>query len=149
QGFKYSLSSEQLNAQENITAFQKEILLVPIPEPEIIKQKVKIKQKQIQFFFDFDSYKLNPNVAIELDNLIAFLKKDNSWEVEVVGYADSKGNADYNKILSQKRAGAIVDFLEREGININVIRNEGKGSISSDDAQDMQYRRVDVILTRN
>ncbi|MFT5384980.1 MAG: tetratricopeptide (TPR) repeat protein, partial [Saprospiraceae bacterium] len=42
QGFKYSLSSEQLNAQENITAFQKEILLVPIPEPEIIKQKVKI-----------------------------------------------------------------------------------------------------------
>jgi outer membrane protein OmpA-like peptidoglycan-associated protein/tetratricopeptide (TPR) repeat protein len=147
--YNYYLSTDLLNAQENISAYKKEIMLYPIPKPEIIKQKVKLKQKQIQFFFDFDSYQLNPNVIIELEKLIAFLKQDNSWEIEVVGYADSKGNADYNKKLSQKRAGAIVDYLKKEGINIKVIRNEGKGSVSSDKAEDMQFRRVDVILSRS
>jgi len=147
EGFKYHVSSSQLNAQENITPFQKEILLQPIPK-EIVREKVEIKQKQVQFFFDFDSHKLNHNAVTELDKLVSFLKKDDSWSIEVVGFADSKGNAAYNKKLSQKRAGAIVDFLNNEGISINVIRNEGKGSVKDAKANDMQYRRVDVILSK-
>ena len=146
-GYKYFINSAQLNSQENITPYQQEILLVPIPK-KVLKQKVELKQKQIQFFFDFDSYELNENANTELNKLISFLKEDNTWDVEVVGYADSKGNAAYNKVLSQKRAGAIVNFLTKEGININVVRNEGKGSVSDDNAEDMQFRRVDVILTK-
>ncbi len=146
-GYQYYINSAQLNSQENITPFQKEIFLTPIP-PKVVKEKVEIKQKQIQFFFDFDSYQLNQNAVEELDKLTTFLKKDNSWEVEVVGYADSKGNAHYNKKLSQKRAGAIVQFLKNEGININVIRNEGKGSVNKDNSKDMEFRRVDVVLSK-
>lgn len=146
-GFKYYINTVFLNAQENITPIQQEVLLEPIPK-KVVKEKVEVRQKQIQFFFDFDSFKLNQNAQQELDNLITFLKNDSSWNIEVVGYADSKGNAEYNKKLSQKRAGAIVNFLEKKGININVIRNEGRGSVNTDQAKDMQFRRVDVILTK-
>lgn len=147
--FEYYYALEQYSPQDNVSALRKEILLVPITKKEVTKEKVVVRQKQIQFFFDFDSYQLNDNVIVELNNLIAFLKNENTWQVEVVGYADSMGNAEYNKRLSEKRAGAIVDYLKREGININVIRNEGKGSVSDDQAKDMQFRRVDVVLTRN
>ncbi len=147
QGYKYYINSVFLATQENIKPIQQEVLLEPIPQA-VVKEKVEVKQKHIQFFFDFDSFELNNNARQELDNLIAFLKSDNSWSVEVVGYADSKGNADYNKKLSQKRAAAIVDFLKKEGIEINLIRNEGRGSVSSDNSKDMQFRRVDVVLTK-
>ncbi len=148
EGYQYYINTSYLNAQENITPIQQEILLVPVKE-KVLTEKVEIKQRQIQFFFDFDSYALNSNAVTELDKLTNFIKNDSSWDIEVVGFADSKGNAEYNKKLSQKRAGAIVDFLDNEGIKINVIRNEGKGSVDANNkANDMQYRRVDVILTK-
>lgn len=147
EGYKYFVNNDYLAAQENVTPVQQEILLEPIPI-KVVSEKIEVRQKQIQFFFDFDSYHLNKNAVIELDRLTNFLKNDNSWSIEVVGFADSKGNAAYNKKLSQRRAGAIVDFLNNEGIEINVIRNEGKGSVKEAKANDMQYRRVDVILTK-
>ncbi len=149
-GYQYLIEAEFLPAQDNAAPVQKELLLMPVAKPQFTTKPVEIKEKRIQFFFDFDSYQLNQNAVRELDKLTDFLKKETDWKVEVVGYADSKGDVDYNKILSEKRAGVIVDYLKNEGINIeNVVRKEGRGSVKSKDADDTQFRRVDVILRRN
>jgi outer membrane protein OmpA-like peptidoglycan-associated protein len=148
-GYIPYINNFHLGAQDNITPHQEQIFLLSLPKPEVKKEKVAVRQKQVQFFFDFDSYDLTDNAQKELEGLVGYLKKNTEWKVEVVGYADSKGNAQYNKILSKKRAGTIVNYLKKEGINIdNVIRNEGRGSVKDKKENDMQYRRVDVILTR-
>ncbi|MEM9823185.1 MAG: OmpA family protein, partial [Bacteroidota bacterium] len=65
-----------------------------------------------------------------------------------VGYADQKGNHQYNLRLSQQRARKIVDFLNHQGIDIKqVVRNEGKGSLNEEE-EESRSRRVDVILRR-
>ena len=149
-GYQYLIKAEFLAAQDNARPVSVALELLPIARPKLVAKEVKVAEKRVQFFFEFDSYQLNDNAMQELVKLSDFLLKDDQWKVEVVGYADSKGDVDYNKILSQKRAGAIVDYLKNKGIKIeNVIRNEGRGSIQSGTEDDTKFRRVDVILRRS
>ena len=151
EGFKYYIEATFLEAQENVEPVKQEIFLEPIlkPQVELVSKGEAVTEKRIQIFFDFDSYEVNKEALIELKKLASFLQKEDDWAVEVVGYADSKGNFEYNKILSQKRAGAIVEYLKNEGIEIEkVVRNEGKGSIKSKDMDDTQFRRVDIVLKK-
>ncbi len=152
EGYKYYVEAAFLEAQENVFPFNQQIFLEPIlaPQPELVSKGIPVSEKRIQIFFDFDSYSVNRNAKAELDKLSQFLLEDEDWKVEVVGYADSKGDVEYNKILSKKRADAIVDFLKKDGIKIEkVVRNEGKGSVSEDDKTDTEYRRVDVVLKKS
>lgn len=150
-GYQYFIEANFLAAQENITPFIQELLLVPnqAQQPELVSKGAAVTEKRIQIFFDFDSYAINQNALSELKKLSELLKKEEDWKVDVVGYADSQGDIEYNKVLSQKRADAIVEYLKNEGITIEkVVRNEGKGSLSSNDKNDTQFRRVDLVLKR-
>jgi outer membrane protein OmpA-like peptidoglycan-associated protein/tetratricopeptide (TPR) repeat protein len=151
EGYKYYIEAAFFEAQENVKPVVQEIFLQPIlpPQAELVSKGVPISEKRIQIFFEFDSYSINNNAEEELKRLSAFLENDEDWKVEVVGYADNKGDFEYNKILSKKRANAIVDYLKKNGIKIeNVVRNEGKGSIKSKDKNTNKFRRVDIVLRK-
>ena len=47
--------------------------------------------------------------------------------VEISGHTDNSGQVDYNKILSQKRADAIKNFLIEHGIDATRITAVGYG----------------------
>ena len=150
-GYKYYIEATFLEAQENVTPVKQELFLEPIllPQPEFVSKGLPDTEKRIQIFFDFDSFEINNDALVELQKLSTFLHDEDDWKVEVVGYADSKGNYEYNKVLSQKRAGAIVDYLKNDGIKIEkVVRNEGKGSIKVKNKKDIEFRRVDVVLKK-
>lgn len=156
-GYDQYISAVFLETQDNATPVKVDITLVPqkAPKPELVSRGPvsrgpQIKEKRVQFFFSFDSYDLNPDSKADLDQLASFLKKDKDWNVEVVGYADAIGNADYNKRLSEKRAKTIVNYLNDSGLELNqVVRKEGLGSIQMvNDDQGNQSRRVDVVLKR-
>ena len=95
--------------------------------------------------------KLCTKAELELKELSKLLNREKDWKVEVVGYADNSGSANYNKKLSEKRAKAIVSFLSKYGVTIDkVIKTEGLGSIASSPNNDRssQSRRVDVVLRK-
>ena len=151
EGYKYYIEAAFLEAQDNATPVKQEIFLTPVqpPKAELVAKGEPITEKRIQIFFDFDSYTINETALEELKKLSKFLHEEDDWQVEVVGYADSKGNFEYNQVLSKKRAGAIVEYLKNDGIKIEkVVRNEGKGSISAKNKKDIEFRRVDVVLKR-
>lgn len=150
-GYKYYIEAAFLEAQENITPFRQEILLERdhVPEPELVSKGAPVSEESIQIFFDFDSYSINQKAMNKLKKLSSFLHKEDDLKVEVVGYADRKGDVEYNKVLSKNRADAIVNFLKKEGIEIEkVVRNEGKGSILSEENNDTEFRRVDIVVKR-
>jgi OOP family OmpA-OmpF porin len=62
-------------------------------------------------FFKFDSDKLEKKSEDKLIIIAKILKKNSDIKVDVVGYADQNGDADYNKKLGARRAQAVVDFL--------------------------------------
>jgi len=52
-----------------------------------------------------------------LDTLANYLLRNPDAIIEVGGYCDASGKADYNFILGQKRADAVKDYFIKKGIN--------------------------------
>lgn len=69
--------------------------------------------------FKLNSYELTDNSMVVLDQIPA------GSTVTIDGYASQDGSAEYNKVLSQKRADVTKEYLK--GRNVNVKSAEGHG----------------------
>jgi outer membrane protein OmpA-like peptidoglycan-associated protein/tetratricopeptide (TPR) repeat protein len=78
-------------------------------------------------YFDFDKATLKAASNKELNNLLELLKKNPDMQIEISGHTDSKGSDEYNKVLSRKRAQAVVNWLVSKGITKARLTYEGYG----------------------
>ncbi len=67
-------------------------------------------------FYDFDKATLTASSAKALDELVKLLKENPHVTIELSAHCDYKGNSEYNKRLSQRRAQSVVDYLIKRGI---------------------------------
>ncbi len=67
--------------------------------------------------FDFDNYKINEQASSNLEILKSILVNYPDLKIEVAGYTDSKGTAEYNKGLADLRAQAVIDYFAEKGIS--------------------------------
>ena len=65
--------------------------------------------------FEFDKYELNEEAKSGLEVLKSILTSHPELKVEVAGYTDSKGSKEYNRILADKRAQSVIDYLSSSG----------------------------------
>ena len=49
---------------------------------------------------------------VELDKLIAYLKKNPNLQIEIQGHTDDVGNEIDNQILSKQRARTVLEYLK-------------------------------------
>ena len=96
-------------------------------------------------YFDLDKSTLSPVATSALAENATCLKKADR-PVNLMGRADARGTPEYNMALSDRRAQAVKDYLQRAGIPaarlITVPRGELDAS-GSDDASWAKDRRVD------
>ncbi len=78
-------------------------------------------------FFDFDRYTIRPDAAEVIKENAQILKQNPDLNVVIIGYADIRGPAEYNKRLAQKRAEATKAYLVRLGIDPARIKTESGG----------------------
>jgi outer membrane protein OmpA-like peptidoglycan-associated protein len=82
-----------------------------------------------------------------LVNLAKFLKDNEELNVEVVGFADAKtGTAEFNKVLSEKRAETVKQFLVDNGVAANRITTVGKGDVEQPFEENDVNRTVITIV---
>lgn len=79
-------------------------------------------------FFDLNKYDLKPESAVELDNIVKLLKENPDIKVMISGHTDSTGREEDNKLLSARRAQAVVNYLVQNGIDTRRLKSEGFGS---------------------
>jgi outer membrane protein OmpA-like peptidoglycan-associated protein len=94
---------------------------------------------------------LRPEVRSNLGKVVAFVNKDPGKAIRIEGHTDSRGNANANQLLSQKRAEALRDALVAAGVERSRITAIGLGEsqpAASNDTDEgrARNRRVDVIL---
>jgi outer membrane protein OmpA-like peptidoglycan-associated protein len=98
-------------------------------------------------FFEHDSFALNDESKVELGKVAKFII-DNNVKLEIGGYTDSTGSADYNQGLSLKRAKAVYEYLvDKRGIPQSRLAYHGYGqanSINSDNQH--KARRIEFTL---
>ena len=78
-------------------------------------------------FYDFDKANLTPASTQALDKLVALLKENSHVTIELSAHCDYKGNSEYNKRLSQRRAQSVVDYLIAHGIEKDRLTPVGYG----------------------
>ncbi|MBW0454511.1 MAG: OmpA family protein [Candidatus Kinetoplastibacterium crithidii] len=79
-------------------------------------------------FFDFDSYILKSENISHLDEMIKDLKNIDIDKIIISGFTDAKGNANYNKKLSENRAESVKNYLIHNGIKSDFISIKANGS---------------------
>jgi len=67
-------------------------------------------------FFDFDKSTLKRESFPELDRIVDLMKEKPGMQVEISGHTDASGPDQYNLILSERRAKAVVRYIREKGI---------------------------------
>ncbi len=78
-------------------------------------------------FYDFDKSTLRPESETALDELVKLLEENPNVTIELSAHCDYKGSAEYNKLLSQRRAETVVRYLIAHGIAKDRLSPVGYG----------------------
>ncbi|HET9280447.1 MAG TPA: OmpA family protein [Candidatus Angelobacter sp.] len=102
--------------------------------------------------FKTGSFELLPGARERLAKVSGIVIAHPGLRLEVEGHTDSVGGDDYNQQLSEKRAGAVRDYLIQQGISADGIISRGLGKtqpVATNDTPEgrQQNRRVELVLS--
>jgi OmpA-OmpF porin, OOP family len=101
-------------------------------------------------YFDTGKADLKPESQKALGEIVKLLKADGTLKVVVVGHTDNAGSADANMKLSADRAQAVVQALQKSGIEVARLKAFGNGpyapvASNDQDAGRARNRRVELV----
>ncbi|HZR55276.1 MAG TPA: OmpA family protein [Terriglobales bacterium] len=112
-----------------------------------------VSESSVHFGFDKDN--LTKDAKADLDKIADAVPNTKGYIITVEGATDSVGNADYNYVLSQRRADAVIQYLAAQhGIPAHKIYLIGLGKdkpVETNKTREGRAanRRVDVRLMSN
>lgn len=80
-------------------------------------------------YFEVGKAVLNARSSTDLLKLVQFLKDNPTTKLEIQGYTDNTGNAQINKLLSEKRARSVVNYLVTNGVDKDRLSAKGFGAL--------------------
>ena len=103
--------------------------------------------------FDKGSSAIKVTIQPLLYQLSQCLGRHPEVHVNLVGYSDSSGDADFNIALSKNRARSVSEYLAAHNIDASRISVEGRGDADPVDdngspAGRARNRRVEIVLTQ-
>lgn len=103
-----------------------------------------------KIYFDFDKSEIPPDAVDILRAHAAYLVANPSVTVVVEGHCDERGSREYNIGLGERRANAVKQFLEAEGVDaaqINTISygEERPDMLGHDEASWSKNRRAVLV----
>jgi len=105
---------------------QQEAAAAEAVKVQAAKKAAEIKEQQQQelaklrsehiIYFDFDVSTVSESYAAVLDAHAKFLSANSDVKVLIEGHADERGTPEYNIALGERRAKAVVSYLENMGV---------------------------------
>ncbi len=123
---KYYITTSKIIKTSNKNKINKNVILyLPVDEFIVLRDKVMIDVNSI--YFNYDKFNIRRDAALELDKVVAIMKKYPKLIVESGSHTDSRGPDKYNIILSDKRAKSTMDYIISKGISPDRISGKGYG----------------------
>jgi len=102
--------------------------------------------------FDTAKFSLRPAAREKLARVGGIISGHPGLKLEVEGHTDSVGGDDYNQRLSEKRGGAVRDYLVQQGMQNASVTSRGFGKtqpVASNDtaAGRQENRRVELVIS--
>jgi peptidoglycan-associated lipoprotein len=95
-------------------------------------------------YFGFDVSTVNDEYAAILNAHAEFLNANSDVKVLIEGHADERGTPEYNIALSERRAKAVVTYLENMGVSSNQL-----SIVSYGEEKPMIKDRSEEAFTKN
>lgn len=91
--------------------------------------RLEPRKLDFQIGFDFDSARIGAESAPQLDEIAKAMSAERlaATRFRIEGHTDATGTSAYNDSLSERRARAVVEFLQARGIAVSRLEAEGKG----------------------
>lgn len=77
--------------------------------------------------FDTGKYSLKSPAELALAKISGIIVSHPGLNLQIEGYTDSTGSADFNQKLSEQRASAVRDFLMKQGLSTQTMTSVGYG----------------------
>jgi len=108
---------------------------VVVVEPEIVKpnfDEIKVVRNKVivnisPIYFSLNEADIRKDAAVELNKVVAIMKKYPALKIEGGSHTDSRGGDSYNIKLSTKRANSTVAYIINHGIDSSRITAKGYG----------------------
>jgi OOP family OmpA-OmpF porin len=120
---------------------------------QIIKEQVKTEIRKgslLNIFYDVNKDTPNAASAGDVSLIIGYMIANPESKIRLIGYADTRGGAEKNKALSQRRAKNLTDILVAKAISRDRVRFDGFGvdkRSANMSKEEMDYaRRTEVIV---
>lgn len=96
-------------------------------EDAIVKEGERTIIKTEEIHFDYSLWYLRRESRERLGKVIQIMKDNPGMVVEIGTHTDIRGNKEYNRELSQKRANSAKKYLVKNGIEENRVISKGYG----------------------
>lgn len=101
--------------------------------------------------FDTGRATIKADYRSVLDDMALILNEYGDTSIRVIGHADSTGTAAVNQRLSEARARAVAEYLQRKDVDAARLSTSGEGAtrpVASNDTVEgrAQNRRVEIVL---
>lgn len=121
--------------------YELQIGMQPIEKPIVIPN----------IYFDVAKWELRPEARQNLEELLTILEDNPNITIELSAHTDMVGNDEANRILSEHRARAVVDYLIGKGVYWDRLEAKGYGEtqprqINEKDAREYPFFKVGEVL---
>ena len=126
---------------------------IPGAKVERVDEGIKVEFNE-KILFAFSKSDIGDSAKKNLNSLVTALNKYPNTNIEIQGHTDSRGTDEYNMGLSIRRATAVRDYIQSQGIAATRMTTKGFGesapAYTNDTPEGMtQNRRVEFLITAN
>jgi outer membrane protein OmpA-like peptidoglycan-associated protein len=148
--FTYWVRSEDAEASD--PAAVTSTVPAPTPRPQT-PAPATAEAVHTDIYFDFKSIRLRADAVRLLQDKAELMEQAGTWGVLVQGYADAQGPAEYNRLLAERRAMAVKQFLIELGVpepSIKVVTIGQDGAFCDEPSAECQQlnRRVHLEIRK-
>jgi outer membrane protein OmpA-like peptidoglycan-associated protein len=154
--YYYDESDESKFEQKNVggkTIFSLPTMVVAEEAKRVKEQSAKKPEfdaaaltKSVKIYFDAGKSDLKQQYNAQLDNILSVLEKYPELGIEISGFASAEGSDELNRDLSNKRAIAVLDYINHKGVVRRRIVAKGYGASKDQANTKEEGRRVEVKI---
>ena len=127
---------------------------LPGAQVERVGEGIRLVLGENSVRFDTNKSTLTATAKANLDKLVPVFNQYPDTNINIYGYTDSTGTAEYNLGLSDRRAASVKSYLSRSGISASRFTTIGLGiadPIATNDTAEgrTQNRRVEFAIIAN
>lgn len=127
---------------------------LPGAQVERVGEGIRLVLGENAVRFDTSKSTLTPAAKANLDKLVPVFNQYPDTNIQIFGYTDSTGSAEFNLRLSDQRAISVEKYLESKGLNMSRFKMVGMGiadPIATNETTEgrSQNRRVEFAITAN